>query len=828
MDQDNTKGQDKRNWRERLGIGAQAQAGQTPGQAPGQRDLPKMTNDFRKDAPPPAARPVASSAKSPVSRATPTAPRPAATAPVRPAPMAPRANPKAPPPVSPDKLAERLRSQRDASTKMAEQRVQVAKQRHEAAAAAPPPPPFAAPVNPPPSAPKPKFAFAEENEAKAAAAPMPASAPQRPAIPPQGFPSAPANAQPQLSPARPPLGGGGQPGVPGFQPRPQPAPFQPQAPQGYPGVGTLPPGYPPAYGQQPVPPYRPIDPATGYAPPPGYVQPNRGFSVPPPPQGGYVPPNGPRLNMPARPTPGLNTNYQPAQSDYGQGNGPVPGAFAPPPRNNRPPLRGPVPAPDAEYADDGYDEAPSRGASRPSSNDYQQAYREAEYGYEDEAPRSRAPWILAIMFLLAVALAVGLAYAYTKFKPFSNGQTTTQQVPAVTPPEAPAKVQAEQPSAPQSNTAATPTKKQIYDRIVGDQEVIGGDVSPVLETPSAVPEPTPPAAQTTPQPTGGDDAAPLPIPPPPGGAGDQQGSLAPASEKQSAESITPAAGESQAAVVAPDTAEIAPPSPVADTPVAESTPPAPGEIEKPADATRSLTTPVAEAGTEQITDATETPAAPIQKKIEKKKSAAIKDKLSASNLGAKPVVLVPPSKPAKAKARQIAAEPGIASTQDDDTGGLFGDGVAQPAQAPVAPATPAPKKKRTLADLFSKTPDNPVQEQPVDVATAEPIIPKQPQPAKKPITPLEPAQQQASTGGDFVVQLASFRSKAEATTEFARLKARNSGTLGRFSPIISEADVGGSTRFRLSVGRMDSKAQADAVCSSLFASGERDCLVKRR
>ena len=62
MDQDNTKGQDKRNWRERLGIGAQAQAGQTPGQAPGQRDLPKMTNDFRKDAPSPAARPLASSA----------------------------------------------------------------------------------------------------------------------------------------------------------------------------------------------------------------------------------------------------------------------------------------------------------------------------------------------------------------------------------------------------------------------------------------------------------------------------------------------------------------------------------------------------------------------------------------------------------------------------------------------------------------------------------------------------------------------------------------------------------------------------------------------
>jgi SPOR domain len=818
MDQDNTKGQDKRNWRERLGIGAQAQAGQTPGQAPGQRDLPKMSSDFRKDAPPPAARPVASSARPPVSRATPTAPRPAATAPVRPAPMAPRANPKAPPPVSPDKLAERLRSQRDASTKMAEQRVQVAKQRSEAVAAAPPP----IPVNPPASAPKPKFAFAEENEAKSAAAPITAPTPPRPAMPPQGF--TPVNAQPQLSPARPPLGGGGQ---PGFQPRPQPAPFQPQAPQGYPGAASVPPGFPPAYGQQPVPPYRPIDPATGYAPPPGYVQPNRGFSVPPPPQGGYVPPNGPRLNMPARPTPGLNTNYQPAQSDYGQGSGSVPGAFTPT-RNNRPPLRGPVPAPDAEYEDDGYGEAPiPRGASRPSSNDYQQAYREAEYGYEDEAPRSRAPWILAAMFITAIVLAGGLAWAYTKYKPFSNGQTTTQQVPAVTPPEAPAKVQAEQPVAPQSNNAATPSKKQIYDRIVGDQEVIGGDVSAPLEAPAAVPEPTPPPAETAPQPSGGDDAAPLPIPPPPGGAGGQQGSLAPASEKQSAESITPAAGESQAAVAAQDTPEIAPPSPVADTLIAESTPPAPGEIEKAANATRSLTPPVADAGTEQITDVTEPPVAPVQKKIEKKKAPASKDKLASGNLGAKPVVLVPPSKPTKAKSRQIAAEPEIASSPVDDTGGLFGDGSADPAQAPTVPVA-APKKKRTLADLFSKTPETAIQDQPVDVATAEPIVPAQQQATRKPAAPAQAAEQQASTGGDFVVQLASFRSKAEATTEFARLKARNSGTLGRFSPIISEADVGGSTRFRLSVGRMDSKSEADAVCSSLFASGERDCLVKRR
>jgi hypothetical protein len=179
MDQDDSKGQDKRNWRERLGIGAQ-----------GGKDLPKISDDFRKE---PAAAPASAR---PVATARP-APRPAAPA-VKPAPMAPRANPKPiqQAPIAPDKLAERLRSQRDASTKLAEQRVQVAKQRAEAQFTAPAPQAAAAQSQPPAS--KPKFTFAEENAAQRSANP---TLPGRPAAtPPQVAP-------PQLSPARPPLGG---------------------------------------------------------------------------------------------------------------------------------------------------------------------------------------------------------------------------------------------------------------------------------------------------------------------------------------------------------------------------------------------------------------------------------------------------------------------------------------------------------------------------------------------------------------------------------------------------------------------------------------------
>ncbi len=800
MDQDNSKGQDKRNWRERLGIGAQ-----------GAKNLPKISDDFRNESAPAGARPAASTR--PVASARP-APRAAAPA-VKPAPMAPRANPKAiaPSAASPDKLAERLRSQREASTKLAEQRVQVAKQRAETQSV----PPVAA-KPPAQGVAKPKFTFAEE-KSSAAAAPQVAAPAARP-VPPQ--PPAP---QPQLSPARPPLGGAGAGAPPIFQPRPQQQqPFPPQPQYQQPPL-QAPIGYQPQYNQQPVPPYRPIDPNSGFAPPPGYVPQQRGFTPPP---GQFIPPQtSPRLNMPPpRGAPALNPNYQPSQ-DYGASQ--QPGFSAMPPRVARPQMRTPAPLPQQDeggYEDEYEDQANSLGNRRPSTNDYQQAYREAEYGYEDEAPRSRAPWILASLLLLALAVAgVGVWLYLSSVKPLMTGQPTTEQVPAVAAPETPAKVQAE----PATGEAATrgldaPSKKKIYDRIVGDQEILGGELAPALEAPAAIPEPVNEAAPSAPaaaEPagSGAEEAVPLPIPPPPGGGNDQQGSLAPDSTKQSAENITPAAGESQAAVAAPRgndaaaTQPIDPPSSVEDAPV-------PGELK------RLASEPVTE---EKIEDA---PVEPIvKKKVAAKSKADDEKKVATRSLGSKPVVLVPPAKrqattSKKPKQQTNAIEESVAANPDD--GGLYGGTDLTTANTDAAPAVVAApaKKKKTLADLF-RGDDAASEPTPANVASApdpEPVAPVKPA-VKKPqaAAPV----QQASLGG-FAVQLASFRSRNEATTEFSRLKAKHSATLGRFNPIIAEAQVGGSTRYRLSVGGMSSQAQASAVCNSLFAGGERDCLVKRQ
>jgi hypothetical protein len=237
----------------------------------------------------------------------------------------------------------------------------------------------------------------------------------------------------------------------------------------------------------------------------------------PPPQG-YMPPgSGPRLNVPQRP--GLNASYAP----------PEPAPYNPAAPGMRQPPRVTRETDDYDNMgpDDGLfdDPAPSlnRAAGRrPTTNDYQQAYRDAEAGYEDEQPRSRLPWILAGMLVVGSLIAGLLVWGYlTLGKPAMNGtqqsNTTTNEVPAVPAPAQPAKAQPDQ--AQQGTAASGATRKQIYDRIVGDQEVLGGQITPTEEVPqtggaSAVPQPANGASGQAPADSG--DAVPLPIPPPPG------------------------------------------------------------------------------------------------------------------------------------------------------------------------------------------------------------------------------------------------------------------------------------------------------------------------
>lgn len=170
-----------------------------------------------------------------------------------------------------------------------------------------------------------------------------------------------------------------------------------------------------------------------------------------------------------------------------------------------------------------------------------------------------------------------------------------------------------------------------------------------------------------------------------------------------------------------------------------------------------------------------------------------------------------------------------------DSGGIYGaDGIDVPATTATQTPAPAPvKKKRTIADLFRSedtadsdaTPPAPVQQQQQQAAIpAKPIAP-----APQPIVVQPAPQPQAPAGGSgYVVQLASFSNQADASKEYGRLKAQHGAAIAGLSPIVTQAVVGGSTRYRLAVGVMGSKEQASAVCAKLFAAGERDCLVRRQ
>jgi SPOR domain len=800
MDQNTSGGNDKRNWRERLGIGTKEVSGSKD---PADTAMPRVANEFKQVRPAPTPAPLAPRTAAPivkpvgqVAKAAPMAPRlaprPAAVAPVNRAPA-----------LQPDALAQKLKSQREAAEKMAEQRVIAARQRAEAALA---------PIAAAPS--KPKFAFADDDAKSSKLAAPQVNQQQRPlqAARPTALP--PAN--PQIAPPRPQLGGNVA------VPQRAPAPQQSAYPQGQPYNQQQ--GYPNSYipvaAQQPQqnyappPAYRPIDPATGYAPPPAYV-PTPGYAPAPRQQYESGPQGQPRLQIPPR-APQLNpAGYEPTLQP------------------------GSRPVVQQRYADHDQDDiferpAQQRGQRRATANDYQQAYREVEAGFDDEGSRSNVPWIL--VGLLALVLAgFGSIWAYTNYvKPSMIGgaATTQQDVPVVKAPEQATKVTPTvepETVAPAAGQTAPPTKKQIYDRIVGDREVLGGEIVPTEETPvqpatNAQPIPAPDATGT------GADGTPLPLPPPPGD--NTQGSLEPSTKgDQQIANITPAASESLAAdsqiAAAPQepTPTAAPAAEVQITPAA----PVPGETSplKPAQGAPAITA-VEPNAAEAISDVpVETSKSPAVAKPVAPKKIVIAPKVEKS-LGSKPVVLVPAVKQPKARSTQR-----VETVAVDNANSLYGDGteVAEAtvvAQSPQTAVTAAPKRK-SLLDLFKRNKET-VGQDLADTAIDPFEAPKAPSAQKVVSLDTKPTIETATAKptGAYVAQLASFKSKSEANQEYARMKSKHGAIISRYAPIISQAQVAGTTRYRLNLGPMASANVASSFCQSLFAAGERDCLVQRQ
>ncbi len=838
MDQNSTGGTDKRNWRERLGIG-------TKDNAVAPKDLPKVAGEFRGTIVPDVPAPVVAAPKAaaPPVKPAPMAPRPApkpvaaqasaapvGVVPARPAAAAPRPVVPTTPrtaPTSPDALANKLKAQRDAAEKLAEQRVAAAKQRAEAA--------IPTHVNVNGNGEKPKFTFADD-EPKSAARPAATTAQPASRSAPQVQRPAPQNPAPQngysnqIAPPRPPLGGGQAVPARAAPPPPQAAPQQaypkaPAYPTGQPYFPQQTPQYPTGYqqppqGYAPVPPpaYRPIDPATGYTPPPPFNPQSR---QPFPQTTGPTPP---RLQVPQQRSPaaGFNSPASAFGSDAARSL-----------RPNLPPVPRPASAARAEGEEDDIFEQPApRPTRRATADEYSQAYREVETGYEEEQPRSYTPLILLSLIGLAVVAGLLGWWGYNNY--IKNGgklSGTQTEVPVVAAPAKPAKAA---PDATATDNAAAgkavnSSKKLIYDRIVGDREVSGGQMVPSEETPvqpsnNAAPVDLAPAVPA-PSAGTGSDGTPLPLPPPPGGgaAPAPQGSLDPSGKtdvvKTAETIITPAAGAQSTAAVA--------------LPVVPGTPVNPETAAVTSAAGAEAITPKVETSTpaaEVITDTPPEPAAIVpDKKIIPKIAQPKKLAGSEKSLGSKPVVLVPPSKLAQQNKSVSSTRKLNSSTQGDS--GLYGDSVVgqgtQIADAEIAPVE-VPKKRKTLLDLFKTEPANSTSSVTSPVATAPAVETAAPTQQVAAVAPKIVAPAPATPTGAYVAQLASFKSKSEANAEYGRLVAKHGEIIKRYAPIIEQAQVAGSTRYRLNIGPMATSNVASNLCSSLFAAGERDCLVHRQ
>lgn len=452
--------------------------------------------------------------------------------------------------------------------------------------------------------------------------------------------------------------------------------------------------------------------------------------------------------------------------------------------------------------------APQPSRRRASAADYNAAYREAEEGFEEPRRRSGGPWLLLFALLLAAVATGGIVWYYqTKIKPVASigTGTPTENVPVVAAPEGPAKTAAETPPEQPLNVQPA-NKKQIYDRIVGDQEVSGEQLVPTEQTPiqpenqtsgqtnsEAIPAPA--STQTI------DDTEPLPLPPPPGETGSgTQGNL-------NNTEVQPAASETAYDAPAADSIGALATETATDTAAAVGTQ-ATQPVEQPAKQ-ETASSQNAQSQSESIGQEAEAPAVkvPETKKAPApaKKAAANKTKtMTEDNQGVEPLVLVPPSQ---------------------DAGLVDLGGVSAPSEAVSTGTaeTPAPKRKKTIFDLFkgdASQADETAQPQ-TQVASTTAIGDH---PAE---TPAQPAQQ--TTGGSgYVAQLASFRSQGEAQAEYGRLKAKYPGIIGGLEPSISTATVAGSTRYRLGLGPMAAREDASKICGSLLASGERDCIVRKQ
>jgi cell division septation protein DedD len=128
----------------------------------------------------------------------------------------------------------------------------------------------------------------------------------------------------------------------------------------------------------------------------------------------------------------------------------------------------------------------------------------------------------------------------------------------------------------------------------------------------------------------------------------------------------------------------------------------------------------------------------------------------------------------------------------------------------------------SVADEVAELADLSKPDRGIDTAALEPIpAPRAPAPAPRDVTP----QFAFSESGQFLVQMAAFRSQDAAETEWRKSAAEHPQLFRGAGKRIQRADLGAKGVFyRLRVGGFAEKSEATAFCDALKATGD-NCIV---
>jgi hypothetical protein len=577
---------------------------------------------------------------------------------------------------------------------------------------------------------------------------------------------------------------------------------------------------------------------------------------------------------------------------------------------------------DAMFEDDATfeDSRPTLHAAPPraSAADYSAAYREFEDEFEEE-PRRRSGPLLLLASLAALAMVSGGAiYLYQQAGTSQQSLSAppvaeASNVPVIAAPEEPAKAEPPAPQEPQQAAAPT-TRKQIYDRIIGEETLEPERIVPTEEAPlRQIQQPRATEA-------GGENQSgeplPLPLPPPPGtGIGEQGDLLVPGAaniQRASAEpqpepelsfpepwraaapgrhpadsgtSMAAAPQSDSGADTGPDTGNpasaeaaasaaaklrgTAAVSEASDAPVSSqssiypevteplayprlrtaSSPPqdqtAQDRTGEPELRNTALDAVQADEDPEQMT-------APVTEPIAAPAAEPEADQIAEAEAAGEPTSGVPlpkakPEPPVQvARAPQPAPQTSAPQPQRQAAAPASSGPVqiipTDESQAPTARAAQpqarsAPSRRRTVgrepdplagpgSNFASSLNDTLNAAPPRQLASLAPDASTQPQPAPAQPTPAQPTQ--TDPAGGYLVQLASFRSESEALNAYQRLVQRHPQLVGNLDSRVKEASLGQTGSFwRLGVGPLPNRTEATRLCNALIAAGEKDCLVRQ-